>query len=613
MKNLTKKIELLAPAKDLECGIAAIDCGADAVYIGAPSFGARDAAGNSIEDIAKLAGYAHKFWAKVYVTVNILLHDAEINPALDMISSLYEAKVDGIIVQDVGLLECDLPPIPIIASTQMHNNTPEKVSFLEKIGIRRAILARELDIEQIKAIRKKTNNIELECFVHGALCVSYSGQCYLSYALGGRSGNRGKCAQPCRKAYLLIDASGRTLLRNKHLLSLCDLNLSENIGELIDAGITAFKIEGRLKDKAYVSNVVSFYRSKIDAVIAEKKLKKASSGTSTTDFVPDVNKTFNRGYTHYFLHGRDEKIGSIYTPKMIGEPVGKIIYGGKQSVTLDSKIKLHAGDGICFFDKTGNLRGTVVNSAKGSTFFPDKTGGMQDGILVYRNHDHEFISKLNKSRAIRQMSVKMLLSETDNGFKLSAVDEDGNSADFSIECEKEAAQKPESAVTNIRKQLMKSGNTGFVCSGVKIELNKVYFVAISVLNTLRRGVLESLADAREKKRPVCVSEIEQNEVEYPQKELTYTGNVLNRCAYEFYQFHGVESIEPAAESGLDMCGRQVMTTRYCLKHQLNLCPKRNKAANVAEPLVLVDEEGHHLELKFNCAKCEMEVYLKAGN
>ena len=307
-------VELLAPARDLECGIAAIDCGADAVYIGAPRFGARSAAGNAPEDIAALVRHAHKFWARVYVTLNTLLLDDELEPARRLAWQLHEIGVDGLIIQDAGLLECDLPPMPLIASTQMHNHTPERVAFLEHAGFRRAILARELTLDEIRAIRAAAPAIELECFVHGALCVCFSGQCLLSYALGGRSGNRGQCAQPCRRAYTLVDAEGRTLASDSHLLSLHDLNLSDRLPDLLAAGVTSFKIEGRLKDRTYVANVVAFYRERLDeAMRAATGFERSSSGTSSPGFEPDLAKTFNRGFTTYFLDGRAEAVGSPET------------------------------------------------------------------------------------------------------------------------------------------------------------------------------------------------------------------------------------------------------------------------------------------------------------
>jgi collagenase-like PrtC family protease len=599
------EIELLAPARDLECGRAAIDCGADAVYLGAPRFGARESAGNSLDDIAALVEYAHKYWARVYVTLNTLLHDGEIPQAVALATDLHSIGIDGLIIQDTGLLECDLPPIPLIASTQMHNNTPEKVAFLEKVGFSRVILARELDIEQIKAVREKTS-IELEFFIHGALCVCYSGQCYLSYALGGRSGNRGQCAQPCRKPYSLLDASGRTLVNNNHLLSLKDLNLSDCLSELIRAGVCSFKIEGRLKDKAYVANVVAFYRNRLDRVMLDMGLKKSSSGTSDPGFEPDVDKTFNRGYTTYFLHGRDKDMGRPETPKMVGEEIGRVLRVGRGFVETDSSIELHPGDGVCFFDKKGELRGSVVNAVRGRAFRPDKWHGIEPGTLIYRNHDHEFLSRVNKAKPQRLIGVVMSLGDSDDGLALRAVDEDGNGAEFAVACERPVAQKPEQAIASIRAQLSKTGGTPFTCREVKIDLAEPLFVPVSILNALRRGVLDKLTEVRHDNRPVRTGGAIRNDVPYPARELTFEGNVLNALAREFYLRHGVTRIEPAAESGLDMRRRRVMTTRYCLRSQLGMCGSD-------EPLTLVDSERHRLELRFDCGRCEMEVWLQKSS
>lgn len=600
------QIELLTPAKDVECGVAAVDSGADAVYIGAARFGARESAGNNLDDIAELVQHAHKFWAKVYVTVNTLLRDEEIDPAVRLIEQLHGIGADGVIIQDAGLLECDLPPIPLIASTQMHNNTPERVAFLAQVGIKRAILARELTLDEIRAIRAATD-IELEFFVHGALCVCYSGQCYLSYALGGRSGNRGQCAQPCRKPYILSDKSGRVLEYKKHVLSLRDFNLSESLGELIEAGVCSFKIEGRLKDRAYVTNVVSYYRQMLDEI----GVRRASSGRSRIDFTPDLTKTFNRGYTDYFLHGRREKIGSPDTPKMIGEPIGEVMRVSRRDVMIDTDIPLHNGDGITWFDRQCRLRGTMVNGVKGRTVVTDKPVVIEPGTMIYRNHDHEFLTRLEKSAPERKIEVSLTLRESPDGLGLTAVDEDGNTAEFMLPCEKVAAQKPEQALENIRKQLAKTGGTDFEASEVNVELAEVPFVPISALNTLRRGLLEELAKVREENRPVERGGAVRNEVPYPVTELTFEGNVLNRKAEEFYRRHGVTKIEPAAESGLNLRGRRVMTTRYCIKHQLGICPK-DGGQKLNEPLTLVDENGNTLELRFDCGECRMEVFLANG-
>ena len=608
-------VELLAPARDLECGIAAIDCGADAVYIGAPRFGARAAAGNRIEDIAALARYAHKYWARVYATLNTLLSDEELPAACRLAWQLHDTAIDGLIIQDTGLLECELPPLPLIASTQMHNHTPERVAFLEQVGFQRAILARELEIEEIRAIRRAAPRIELETFVHGALCVSYSGQCHLSYALGGRSGNRGECAQPCRRAYTLVDGQGRTLARERHLLSLKDLNLSEHLPELLDAGVTSFKIEGRLKDRTYVSNVVAFYRARLDEVLGARGIARSSSGTSAAGFTPNLAKTFNRSFTTYFLHGRSEPVGSPETPKMTGESVGRVVRMGEaagrvagataESFTLDGAEELHAGDGLAFFDPQGRLRGTSVNAVRGRSVFPQKMEGIAAGTLIHRNHDHEFLSRVTNARSERRIAVRLVL----RGLTLTAVDEDGNRAEATLDGPFAVAQKPERAMETIRRQLEKMGDTEFTYAGVELEAGAVPFVPVAALNAARRDVLARLREVREQNRPRAEGRIIPNDAPFPEGELTYLGNVLNRKAEAFYRRHGVDRIEPAAESGLDLRGRKVMTTRYCIKDQLGLCPREGSAEEAAEPLALIDDEGRRLELRFDCARCEMEVSL----
>ena len=611
-KQQQTRIELLAPAKDLECGLAAIDCGADAVYLGAPRFGARAQAGNSLEDIAGLAEYAHRYWAKVYVTVNTLLFDDEIPEAVKLIRQLYDIGIDGLIIQDAGLLECDLPPLPLIASTQMHNHTPERVAFLEQVGFQRAILARELSLEQIREIRRKTT-IELECFIHGALCVCYSGQCYLSYALGGRSGNRGQCAQPCRKSYTLQDSRGETLERDRHLLSLRDLNLTGSLRELIDAGVCSFKIEGRLKDQTYIMNVVSHYRQALDAVLGETDQRKASSGASSIDFTPDPDKTFNRGYTTHFLYGRGAEVASPATPKMVGERVGEVTATSPRSFTITTALTLHNGDGICFFDRQGELRGSVINAVQGQVVTPAKMDGIERGTLLFRNHDHAFLSQLTKARVERCIDVRFTLRETKDGFVLLATDEDSNTAEYALASEKVTAEKPEQAPANIRKQLNKVGGTGYTCADIVIELSQPYFIPVSTLNALRRGALEELVKVRTRNRPRLTGGPIRNLAPYPEKKLTFRANVLNKQAALFYRRHGVALVQPGAESGIDFRGKKLMITKYCLKYQLGGCQKTKNPVHLAEPLTLIDTEGHRLELHFDCAACEMAISFCAEN
>jgi putative protease len=604
-------LELLAPAKDLECGQAAVDCGADAVYVGAPRFGAREAAGNTIADIEKLAAYAHRVWARVYATVNTLLRDDELAEAERLCWQLQEAGVDGLIIQDVGLLECDLPPLPLIASTQMHNQSAERVAFWEKVGFSRAILARELDLDQIRAIRAATS-IELEAFIHGALCVSMSGQCSLSYALGGRSGNRGQCAQPCRRLYCLQDAAGATLVPDKHLLSLRDLNLSAGLRELVEAGITSFKIEGRLKNKAYVMNIVGHYRRKLDALLAELGGRRASSGQTTLGFEPDPDKTFNRGYTAYFLHGRGAAVASPDSPKHVGEPVGRVVDVRRDGFVLEAAAPLHSGDGISFFGRDRELHGTVVNQINGAAVFPEKLGGIERGLRVFRNHDHAFVSQVVRSQNQRRIEVDLRLSESATGFRLQAIDEDGVAAGAEIDCAPVLADKPDQARLVLERQLAKLGSSEFCASRVDLDLPRMPHVLLATLNGLRRDLVEELRQQRARLRPVRVVAHAPNQAPFPEQELSFLGNVLNQKAAAFYRRHGVGRIEPAAEGGLDMHGRKVMTTRMCIKYEMGLCPRKPgqpSRACPAEPWFLIDDEGRRLRLDFRCGErdCVMEI------
>jgi len=639
-------VELLAPAKDLESGIAAINCGADAVYVGAARFGAREAAANSVADIERLAAYAHRYWGKVYAAVNTILRDDEIEPAVALCHDLHRAGVDGLIVQDVGLLECELPPVPLIASTQMHNHTPERVAFLEKAGFARAILARELDLDQLRDIRAATT-LELEVFIHGALCVCMSGQCTLSYAMGGRSGNRGQCAQPCRRGYSLVDAQGKQVVAESHLLSLRDLNLTPHLGDLLAAGVSSFKIEGRLKNKAYVMNVVGHYRQAIDHLLAAQGGRKSSSGAITLGFVPNPDKTFNRGYTSYFLTGRGAEVASPESPKHVGEPLGRVAALGRDSFTLDAPAPLHSGDGITFYDGDHQLEGSMVNRVQGQTVFPQKLEGLAAGARVFRNHDHVFAKQIAQSRPARKIAVELKLRDFPNGIALEATDEDGVRAMAELLCEKLAAEKPERARTSVEQQLAKLGDTEFAASSIAIEWSTPLHLVPAQVNSLRRDLANNLAAARAQARPTQKIPLIPNTVPFPATQLSYLANVLNQKAAAFYRRHGVSDIEPAAESGLDLAGRTVMTTRYCLKYELGLCPRRKEfttedtedtekervriqdpkspfsPASVSsvssvvtirptEPWFLVDDEGRRLRLRFRCEQrhCVMEVVYK---
>lgn len=603
---MSRTVELLAPAKDGPTARTAILCGADAVYLGAPRFSAREAAGNTVPVIGEVAEFAHGYYARVYVALNTLLRDEELPAAERMIHELYEAGVDGLIVQDVGLLELDLPPLPLIASTQMHNATIEKVQFLEQVGFSRVILARELTLDQIRRIRSRTQ-IELECFIHGALCVGVSGKCCMSYALGGRSGNRGQCAQPCRRLYSLRDQAGKEIVKDRHLLSLKDLSLADHLEELIEAGVTSFKIEGRLKDIPYVANTVGFYRRRLDAILAEHDLRRGSSGPVHLHFEPTLEKTFNRGFTDYGLTGRAGSVASMDTPKSIGECVGTVVRVEESSFLLNGDQELRNADGLCFFDRRKNLDGTVVNRVEGRRVYPQKMHGIRVGQKIYRNFDYEFSRRLAGQAAERRIGLTMSLQEALDGLLLSGVDEDDNRAELVI-AGQQPAQKKEAARQTTITQLTKLGNTIFECSDVQLQTQETYFLPVSRLNAAKRELVERLLRVREANRPRPAGGAERNEVPYPEKHLTYLDNVLNAKARAFYLRHGVETIEPAAESGVDLSGQIVMTTKLCLRKELGLCSGPG-AKSPAEPMILEDQDGRRYPLRFRCGPCGMEILI----
>lgn len=603
-----KEIELLAPAKDLECGISAINCGADAVYIGAKNFGARSNAGNELEDLSKLIDFAHKYYAKIYITVNTILTDEELPHAQRLIKNLYELNADGIIIQDLGLLELDLPPIPLIGSTQMHNASLEKIKFLEQAGLKRVILARELSLEEIKGISENTT-IELEAFIHGALCVSYSGQCYLSYAIGGRSGNRGECAQPCRKTYSLLDNDDTVIAKNQYLLSLKDLNRSNHIEDMINSGITSFKIEGRLKNANYIKNIVTFYRQEIDKVLTRTGNKKTSSGKVLSDFLPDPLKTFNRGYTTYFLIDRDKAIASPYTPKSLGEPVGKVATLEKTFFTLDSDTIINPGDGICFFDTTNTLQGTAINKVIENRVFPEEIKFLTKGTQVFRNHDSKFEKLLKNAKIERLIEVKMSLTDNETELILSVIDEDGVKAEAKVQTGSEQAKNNAMLIANLEKQLQKLGGTDFHCSELSTTIEHYNFIPVKEINELRRQAIDNLITARQKQRPTDRRLFSPTSAPYFEQKVDYSANILNNAAANFYKRHGVRKMEMAAETLKDMTGKKVMTTKHCLKYQFDLCSKHRRNDRFKEPLTLIDEQGKRYRLNFNCKDCVMEVYI----
>ncbi|MGD1045951.1 MAG: U32 family peptidase [Bacteroidota bacterium] len=606
-EEVVQRIELLAPAKNLEVGKAAINHGADAVYIGAPKFGARAAAGNSLNDIAKLVSYAHRYWAKVYVTLNTILYDDELDEALSLVRSMYEAGADALIIQDMGLLELDLPPLPLFASTQTHNYSVEKIKFLEKVGFQRIILARELSLNQVREIRLNTR-IDLEFFVHGALCVSFSGQCYLSQATQGRSANRGECAQPCRLLYTLKDNSGRVIEQNKYLLSLKDLNLSKYLRDLIDAGVSSFKIEGRLKDINYVKNVTAFYRQRIDEILEnDRSLVRASSGKTIVSFQPNPSKTFNRGFTEHFIRRRSKDILSLYTPKSTGAYLGKVKQIGRNYFIQETQETFHNGDGICFFNARNELLGTNINKIEGKKIFLSEIDGLEIGTLIYRNYDYSFAKELQADATKRLIAVKMQFVESNDGFAISIEDENGITIKAMQVCEKNLAKNKNQAEENVRHHLTKLGDTIFVCKEINVVWNQPYFLPVGICNAMRREGIRQLEVERSRLYAKKTSFIQSNNEPYPENQLDYTSNVANKKAEAFYRRHGVEHIEKAFELQNAANGKTVMTMKHCLRFQYGLCTGKN--ISHAKPLFLQDAKNKY-RLEFDCEACQMKIVLE---
>ena len=651
---LMKKIELLSPAKNLEIGIAAINHGADAVYIGGPSFGAREKVGNSIEDIEKLCRHAALYDAKVYVTMNTLLFDNELDQARKLAYDCWNAGVDALIVQDMALLNMDdMPPIALHASTQCHNIEAEKVKFLEDVGFSQVVLARELSIDEIKDIRSKTS-VPLEYFIHGALCVSYSGQCYLSHVIGGRSANRGACAQPCRLAWNLENKDGKRLISNRHLLSLRDLNNSKNIEELIDAGISSFKIEGRLKDIDYVKNITAYYRKTIDQIIEKRSdLCRSSRGESNPTFYPAPEKSFSRGFTDYFIHGRQKYIDAPYSPKSMGEYLGTIEKVKNKSITIRTGKELHNGDGLCFLDRENNLLGFNVNAVDTSQQ-DNKTTRQQgvrlqtissnsdismatrfkiEGSKIFRNHDNVWEKELEKSNGNRKIKISLRFTDSEDGFALSAklYNEDSEYVTTNISIEKEVAINTEKALDNIKSKLSQWGDTEFLVEEIDVDFNDngqqttdkrhcpqespvetygrtslAYFIRASVLGEMKKDLVEKLKSYliekhRNERETFIKPEIN---VLYPMEKVSYLGNVINKKSREFYERHGVEIIEDGLEKLHSNEETVVMTTKHCVRYANNICCK--EIGKPAESLYLFNEKGR-FRLDFDCRNCCMKV------
>ena len=611
-------LELLAPAKNLECGIAAIDHGADAVYIGAERFGARAAVGNSTDDIRQLCDYARPYGVKVYVTVNTIIYDDELEATRQLIWQLYEAGVDAILVQDMGILKMDLPPIALHASTQTDNRTAEKVRWLRDAGFTRVVLARELSADEIAAIHREVPDVELEAFVHGALCVSYSGQCYASQYCFGRSANRGECAQFCRMKFDLVDAEGNVLVHDRYLLSLKDMNRIDRLQQLAEAGVVSFKIEGRLKDVSYVKNVTAAYSEQLNALVRSHpdQYQRASRGHCKYTFQPNLAKTFNRGYTHYFLDGREPDIACFDTPKAMGEFVGTVKELRRDSFTVAGLSRFSNGDGLCFLDSHGQLQGFRVNRVEGNRLYPHQMPqGLRPGQRLYRNNDQEFERSLSKPSAERKIPLRLSLKATPDGFSLSA---DG--IEVTLTANHQQAEKPQRE--NIVRQLSKFGGTPFECVDVDLPADFNYFIPSSQLATIRRMLSEKLIE----KGIDCRMDSEKPSTAMPSANGTPAGNsslftlhsslnthlsnISNRLACNFY---GVSA--PTAYELLKQPKALLMQCRHCLRYSLGYCAKypplntHHSTLNTQHSTFFLRlGDGRRFRLEFDCKKCIMNIW-----
>ena len=613
-----KYLELLAPAKDTAHGIAAINHGADAVYIGAPMFGARVAASNSLEDLEQLVRYAHIFGSKVFATVNTLLFDDELESANRMIHQLYNMGIDAIILQDLGLLKTDLPPVELHASTQTHNYSVERVQFLESVGFKRIILAREASLEQMRQLRESVR-CDLEAFVQGALCVSFSGQCYMSQYLNERSGNRGCCSQPCRSSYDLLDHQGKVLKRDAHLLSLKDFSAAKHIASMVDAGITSFKIEGRLKDISYVKNVTAYYRQRLDSIMSgHDDWCAASQGTTVHYFTPDLERTFNRGFTDYFLtlqggqKGR-QKMASMATQKSMGKRVGKVGRIEGKTLVINSEETFSNGDGICFFNARGELDGFNLNQAQrispqASRVLPNRMpADLGEGAELWRNNDYAFEKLLSGKSAERHIHVFYNLLADNNRCRLTMSDGQGHIAEAVAEQEMQSADNAERMCEVWTTQLSKLGDTPFQCAGdVRFE-GLLPFLPVSQINMLRRQVVDRMIETLVTAHRPQPTPLEGTEA-HCQSQLDYRANILNEAAAQFYREHGAEQMEYGLEKSHDYGGKALMTTKYCLRYELGMCLK--ESATRERGALFIRNNKHLFELHFDCQRCEMQVRAK---
>lgn len=633
MSLLYHQLELLAPARDAGIGIEAINHGADAVYIGGPGFGARVSAGNSVQDIERLAKHAHRFGSRIFVTHNTILRDDELEAARRMAWDVYHAGADVLIIQDMGLLELDLPPIQLHASTQTDIRTAEKAKFLQDVGFSQVVLARELTLEQIREIHAALDpdRCKVEFFIHGALCVAYSGQCYISHAHTGRSANRGDCSQACRLPYHVVDAQGRFVAHDKHVLSMKDNNQSANLAALVEAGVRSFKIEGRYKDMGYVKNITAHYRRLFDELIEAREgsdfpLARASSGRTTFTFTPDPDQNFNRAFTDYFVNGRKDDIGAFDSPKNPGREIGWVTKVGADFLELeldDAHALLHNGDGLCYFDLQKELVGVAINRAEPlgklgawRVWPKDAVAGFRDlrkGTRINRNRDMDWVRTLEKKSSDRRIGVWAAFAETADGFVLRLTDEDGYVGDAAAVFGKQPARDGSAALEALREHLGRFGNTIFAALDIQLDLAQAWFVPPSLVNGLRRDAVAALEAARAAgyERPRRGTPVEPPAA-YPEDTLTYLANVFNHKARDFYAKHGVKVIAAAYESHEEEGEVSLMITKHCVRWSMSLCPKQAKGVVgvkgtvKAEPLQLVNG-SEKLTLRFDCKPCEMHV------
>ena len=600
-----KTIELLSPARNLECGLAAVDHGADAVYIGAAKYGARASAGNSVQDIAALCKYAHQFRVKVYVTVNTILYDSELQDTQDLIWDLYHAGADALIVQDLALLKLDLPPIPLHASTQMDNRAPEKAVALKELGYQQIVLARELSLEQIREIHLAVPDMPLEAFVHGALCVSYSGRCYASEYCFGRSANRGECAQFCRLPFTLEDNNGETIVAEKYLLSLRDMNRSKHLEEMMDAGVRSFKIEGRLKNVSYVKNITAYYRRHIDAILRRRKeYQRSSLGVEEFFFTPDPARSFARGFTNYFLHGRTDDLASPDTPKSRGQMVGHVKEVKRGCIIVAGTTSFGNGDGLCFLDAQGQLQGFRVNRVEGNHLYPAEMPDVKKGDTLWRNFDQQWEKVMARETAVRRIPLSLTLSETEAGFELKAQVQDGRICSMHFPAEHQIARTDQTA--GIKEVIGKLGDTIYCAKDIEICFTQPWFIPRSLLADWRRSLIEKLSNNSEPTR---------DETRKPQQRkvlgssANFDFNISNRLSLEFV----AGSCETRNINALEVTGRlgeeqPLMTCRFCLRYQLGWCPRKHHVKSpYEEPYYLCSKDGRRFRLEFDCKKCEMKV------